>query len=46
MMAFVGTLTYEFETSLPIFTEQTLRAGVYGYSGLTTAFGVGAVMAG
>src|SRR4029077_20442285 len=46
MMAFVGTLTYEFETSLPIFAEQTLRAGVYGYSGLTTAFGVGAVMAG
>jgi MFS family permease len=46
MMAFVGTMTYEFETSLPIFAEQTLRAGVYGYSGLTTAFGVGAVMAG
>jgi hypothetical protein len=46
MMAFVGTLTYEFETSLPIFAEQTLRAGVYGYSWLTTAFGVGAVMAG
>ena len=46
MMAFVGTLTYEFETSLPVFAEQTLRAGVYGYSWLTTAFGVGAVMAG
>ncbi len=46
MMAFIGTLTYEFETSLPIFAEQTLRAGDYGYSWLTTAFGVGAVMAG
>jgi MFS family permease len=46
MMAFVGTLTYEFETSLPIFAEQTLRADDYGYSWLTTAFGVGAVMAG
>jgi MFS family permease len=46
MMVFVGTLTYEFETSLPVFAEQTLRAGVYGYSWLTTAFGVGAVMAG
>src|SRR6478752_4806497 len=46
MMAFVGTLTYEFETSLPIFAEQTLRAGDYGYSWLTTAFGVGAVVAG
>jgi MFS family permease len=46
MMVFVGTLTYEFETSLPIFAEQTLRAGDYGYSWLTTAFGIGAVMAG
>jgi MFS family permease len=46
MMAFVGTLTYEFETSLPIFAQQTLRAGVNGYSWLTTSFGVGAVTAG
>jgi MFS family permease len=43
MMAFVGTLAYEFETSLPIFAEQTLRAGVDGYSWLTTAFGIGSV---
>ncbi|MET0699496.1 MAG: MFS transporter [Mycobacterium sp.] len=43
MMAFVGMLTYEFETSLPIFAEQTLRAGVDGYSWLTTAFGIGSV---
>ncbi len=46
MMAFVGTLTYEFETSLPIFAEQTLRASDDGYSWLTTAFGLGAVVAG
>lgn len=46
MMAFVGMLTYEFETSLPIFAEQTLHAGVTGYSWLTTAFGAGAVAAG
>jgi MFS family permease len=46
MMAFVGTLTYEFETSLPIFAEQTLHAGGTGYSWLTTAFGAGAVIAG
>jgi len=45
-MAFVGTLTYEFETSLPIFAEQSLRAGVNGYSWLTASFGVGAVVAG
>ncbi|CAN5698813.1 MFS transporter [soil metagenome] len=46
MMAFVGTLTYEFETILPIFAEQTLRAGVDGYSWLTTAFGIGSVCMG
>jgi len=46
MMACVGTLTYEFETSLPVFAEQTLRAGVDGYAWLTTAFGVGAVLTG
>lgn len=46
MMAFVGTLTYEFETSLPVFAEQTLRSGVDGYAWLTTAFGVGSVVAG
>lgn len=46
MMAFVGTLVYEFETSLPVFAEQTLRAGVDGYSWLTTAFGVGSVAMG
>lgn len=46
MMAFVGTLTYEFETSLPIFAEQTLRGGIDAYSWLTTSFGVGSVAAG
>jgi MFS family permease len=46
MMVFVGTLTYEFETSLPIFAEQTLRGGIDSYSWLTTAFGIGSVAAG
>ncbi|MCV7229220.1 MFS transporter [Mycolicibacterium komossense] len=46
MMAFVGTLAYEFETSLPVFAEQTLSAGVDGYSWLTTAFGIGSVAMG
>ncbi|KRD05941.1 hypothetical protein ASE48_17520 [Mycobacterium sp. Root265] len=46
MMAFVGTLAYEFETSLPVFAEQTLSAGVDGYAWLTTAFGVGSVLTG
>ena len=46
MMMFVGTLTYEFETSLPIFAEQTLRGGIDAYSWLTTSFGVGSIAAG
>ena len=46
MMVFVGTLTYEFETSLPIFAEQTLRGGIDAYSWLTTSFGVGSIAAG
>ena len=46
MMVFVGTLTYEFETSLPIFAEQTLRGGTDSYSWLTTAFGIGSIAAG
>jgi len=46
MMVFVGTLTYEFETSLPIFAEQTLRGGIDAYSWLTTSFGIGSIAAG
>ena len=46
MMVFVGTLTYEFETSLPVFAEQTLKAGDDGYAWLTTAFGVGSLLTG
>jgi MFS family permease len=46
MMVFVGTLTYEFETSLPVFAEQTLRAGDDGYAWLTTAFGIGSLLTG
>ncbi|WP_422743441.1 MFS transporter [Mycobacterium sp. WMMD1722] len=46
MMACVGTLTYEFETSLPVLAEQTLDVGVNGYAWLTMAFGIGSVIAG
>lgn len=46
MMAIVGTLTYEFEVSLPVFAEATLGAGESGYAWLTAAFGGGAVIAG
>ena len=46
MMAIVGTLTYEFEVSLPVLAEQTLHGGPSGYAMLTTGFGIGAVLAG
>jgi len=46
MMAIVGTLTYEFEVSLPVLAEQTLHGGPRGYAMLTTGFGIGAVLAG
>ncbi len=46
MMVFVGTLTCEFKTSLPIFAEHTLHGGIDAYSWLTTAFGIGSVAAG
>jgi MFS family permease len=46
MMVFVGTLTYEFEVSLPIFAEQTIHGGLDGYSWLTSAFGAGTIVAG
>ena len=44
MMAFIGTFTYEFEVSLPVFGEQSLNSGLNGYGWLTAAFGLGAVV--
>lgn len=46
LMAFVGTFTYEFEVSLPVFAEQSLNGGLDGYGWLTAAFGAGAVLGG
>lgn len=46
MMAVVGTLTYEFEVTLPVFAERTLDAGAAEYAWLTAGFGLGAVLAG
>jgi MFS family permease len=46
MMAIVGTLTYEFEVSLPVFAEHALTAGPAEYAWLTAGFGAGAVIAG
>lgn len=46
MMAIVGTLTYEFEVSLPVFAERALAAGPAEYAWMTAGFGAGAVAAG
>lgn len=46
IMAVVGTLTYEFEVSFPVFSEGSLAGGATEYALLTAAFGAGAVLAG
>jgi MFS family permease len=46
MMALVGTLTFEFEVSLPVFGESVLHGGPGEYAALTAGFGLGAVAAG
>jgi MFS family permease len=46
MMALIGTFTYEFEVSLPLFARGPLGAGATTYSWLMGAFGLGAVLGG
>jgi MFS family permease len=46
MMALIGTFTYEFEVSLPLFARGPLAGGASTYSWLMGAFGVGAVLGG
>lgn len=46
MMAIIGTFTYEFNVTLPLFAEFTLDAGPGGYAALTSAMGIGAVVGG
>jgi MFS family permease len=46
MMALIGTFTYEFEVSLPLFARGPLAGGVTTYSWLMGAFGLGAVLGG
>ena len=42
----IGTFTYEFEVSLPLFARGPLAGGATTYSWLMGAFGVGAVLGG
>ena len=46
MMAFIGTFTYEFEVSLPLFARTSLSGSPTTYSWLIGAFGVGSVLGG
>jgi MFS family permease len=46
MMALVGTLTYEFQVSLPALSTRTFSEGPQGLGAITAAMGVGAVIGG
>jgi MFS family permease len=46
MMAIIGTFTYEFSVSLPLFAEVTFRQGPATYAAMTAAMGLGAVAGG
>ena len=46
MMALIGTFTYEFEVTLPLFAHGALHGGPTTYSWLIGAFGLGSVAGG
>jgi MFS family permease len=46
MLAIIGTLTYEFQVSLPVIAEFTFHGDASSYAFLTAAMGVGAVFGG
>lgn len=46
MLAIVGTLTYEFTTTLPLLSEFTFGAGASGLATMTALMGLGAVAGG
>jgi len=46
MMAMVGTLTYEFQVSLPALATDTFHGGATSLGWITSAMGVGAVVGG
>lgn len=45
-MAIVGTLTYEFQTTLPLLSKVTFLGDASDYAALLSAFGVGSVVGG
>jgi MFS family permease len=46
IMAIVGTLTYEFQVSLPLMAQFTFGGTAGSYAALTSALGIGAVIGG
>jgi MFS family permease len=46
MMAIIGTLSYEFQVSLPLFAQFTLKRGPVTYAYLNAAMGAGSVVGG
>jgi predicted MFS family arabinose efflux permease len=46
MMAAVGSLTYEFQISLPVMASRGLRVGPAGFGFMTAAMGIGAILGG
>ena len=46
MLAIIGTLTYEFTTTLPLLSEFTFGAGAGGLATMTALMGLGAVVGG
>jgi MFS family permease len=46
MMALIGTLTYEYEVSLPLFGREALHGGPTTYGALFAAFGFGSIVGG
>lgn len=46
MMAFIGTLTFEFQVSLPLIAQFTFHGDAGSYAFLSAAMGIGAVVGG
>ncbi len=46
MMALIGTLTFEFQVSLPLLAQGTFHGDAQSYAALTSAMGLGAVVGG
>ncbi len=46
MMAIIGTLTYEFQVSLPLIAQFTFKGNASSYAFLTASMGVGAALGG